>query len=1101
MNAPDALEIDRRARREALDTQRSLLLQAPAGSGKTTVLTARFLALLAVVDAPEQILAITFTRKAAAEMRHRIIAALQAAECGAQMAGIDASLLQAVAQRDRSRGWQLSLNASRLRVETIDALSHELASALPIASRSALRLDITPTPAPLYRRAARRALQESLQEPESALAARLLLERQDNSWRRLESLLTDMLERRSHWLPRVLEAQNVGLAERNAQSLSSVLRSRLAGAAARLPAQLLRKAEQLLRRLAAPESTLNAEPSSMPRWRALCDLALTQDGAWRRRFAAGEQFAAADQALKRSIMEWIAAMAEHEGALETLRSVRALPEATLPPADQAAMEALAKLLLRAAAELQLQFAEHGKVDYAYISAAARQALSEQGEPSDFALRAGAALRHILIDEFQDTSVEQFELLRLLTAGWEQGDGRTLFIVGDPMQSIYQFREAEVGLFLRARDHGFGAIGLEMLQLRRNFRSHAPLVSWINEHFVRLFPADDDARLAAVRYLPSIPAQSGAESASGAVRLYRIDADDAASEAERVVEIVRAARTKAAAASIAVLVAARDHAAEIVARLRSAGFALRGVDLEPLRDRPVIRDLSALARALLHAADRSAWLALLRAPCCGLGLGELERLLAGSDGDLLAALRGCTAGDAPTQARIARLCAALEPAMLGAERGWPLWQRVERSWLRLAGPALYPGAAERFDAHRFMDALAVHDEPATLVGEAMGTLTDRLYSAAPPQIGAIEVMTMHAAKGLEWDVVILPGLGRKSAVDKDPLLHWVELPRASEGTDLLLAPIRSADQEEGSLAAYIKGLKRARARLERVRQLYVATTRARSSLHLLGSVKPAPAAATPAKPASGSLLEILWPALALEFGMPRDATLAAPLTGPRGATKLRAPALYRLPALWRRPAPPPAPAVTRLLLSAPITAQAPEYSWVGRTARAIGTVVHAELHRLAAAQALPQPGDLQGRAAYYGDWLAELGVPHTERPAAQALILEALERTLADARGRWLLSNRHPLARSEWRLSGLHDGRVVNVVFDRMLVDEQGHRWIVDYKTSRHEGGAVERFIDSEAERYAAQLQRYAALAAELGAEPVQVALYFPLLGAFRELKA
>ena len=97
------------------------------------------------------------------------------------------------------------------------------------------------------------------------------------------------------------------------------------------------------------------------------------------------------------------------------------------------------------------------------------------------------------------------------------------------------------------------------------------------------------------------------------------------------------------------------------------------------------------------------------------------------------------------------------------------------------------------------------------------------------------MTMHAAKGLEWDVVILPGLGRKTAVDPDPLLHWIELARVSEGTDLLLAPIRSGEQEpDGSLASYIKGLKRARGRLERVRLLYVAATRARTQVHLLAA---------------------------------------------------------------------------------------------------------------------------------------------------------------------------------------------------------------------------------------------------------------------------
>ena len=75
----------------------------------------------------------------------------------------------------------------------------------------------------------------------------------------------------------------------------------------------------------------------------------------------------------------------------------------------------------------------------------RQALTEAGEPTELALRTGLALRHILVDEFQDTSLAQFELLRQLTAAWEPGDGRTLFVVGDPMQSIYRFRDAEVGL--------------------------------------------------------------------------------------------------------------------------------------------------------------------------------------------------------------------------------------------------------------------------------------------------------------------------------------------------------------------------------------------------------------------------------------------------------------------------------------------------------------------------------------------------------------------------------------------------------------------------------------------------------------------------------
>jgi ATP-dependent helicase/nuclease subunit A len=1122
VQAPDtALELDQRARQEALDVQRSMLLQAPAGSGKTTVLTARFLALLGAVDAPEEILAITFTRKAAAEMRHRILTALQAASAGEEVVGIAAPLLRAARERDIARGWDLLHHPSRLRIETIDALNHWLATQLPIAARSGSSLEIAPAPAPLYRRAARRCLELAVEDRDAAAAAELLFDRLDNNWRRLEQLLADMLERRSHWLPRVLQARGSGLAERVEHSLECALRVELSAAMAALPARLLREGEALLThaqrvRAAAgapvsagvaqpdPPVALTGEPASLPHWRALCELALTDQG-WRRRFTIREGFERDDPIMKGRLAAWVGQLEVLPGALGLWSALRSLPDNRLDAADREALEALALLLLRAAAELQLLFAGGAKVDYAYVAAAAREALSERGAPSDFALRAGGALRHILVDEFQDTSFEQFELLRSLTASWERGDGRTLFIVGDPMQSIYQFREAEVGLFLRARDYGVGEIGFEALQLRRNFRSSAPLIAWVNQQFSRLFPADDDARRAAIRYLPSVPVLAAAEDAEAGVTLHRFHAGDLAAEAERVVEIARTARARDPTASIAVLVASREHVALPAAQLRACGFTLRGVELERLRDRPVIRDLAALTRALLHAADRSAWLALLRAPWCGLTLEELEPLLDDAEVDIFELLQAWAApprdqpdhSDGPAAAmrlRLQRLCAALSPAILGAERGLALWQRVEHSWLRLAGPVVHRSEVDRLDAHRFIDALALHDDPNRLVGEALGELSERLYSGGPPQPGAIELMTIHAAKGLEWDVVVLPGLGRNTAPEPDPLLHWIELPRASEGTDLLLAPIRATEQEARcSLAAYIKRLRRERARLERVRLLYVAATRARCALHLLGAVPPAGADGQP-PPRSGSLLEILWPAIGEQF-------LALPTAvGSRAAMSLESsPALWRLPAQWSMPAPPAATALPRLRLASTVLSDTPEYSWVGLTARAIGTIVHAALHRLAAAPLLPPTATLPMVLPDYGAWLVELGVVADELAGARARVQEALRRTLADPRGRWLLSSAHREARSEWRLTGLHDGRVVNVIIDRMLVDEHGQRWIVDFKTSTHEGGAAGDFIDREAERYRPQLQRYATLASQLGGEPVRLALYFPLLGVFREL--
>jgi ATP-dependent exoDNAse (exonuclease V) beta subunit len=188
---------------------------------------------------------------------------------------------------------------------------------------------------------------------------------------------------------------------------------------------------------------------------------------------------------------------------------------------------------------------------------------------------------------------------------------------------------------------------------------------------------------------------------------------------------------------------------------------------------------------------------------------------------------------------------------------------------------------------------------------------------------------------------------------------------------------------------------------------------------------------------------------------------------------------------------------RLPLSLAEADATPEYSWVGLAARAVGTIVHAELQRLSRGgeDATASVRD----ARFYRSWLAEFGVPEAEQAAAAARVRAALERTLEDSRGQWVLDRGHAQASSELRLSGIEDGRIVSVVFDRSFVDAAGVRWIIDYKTSTHEGGGTAEFLDSEAERYRPQLARYVALARHLGPQPVRAALYFPLLGAFREI--
>jgi ATP-dependent exoDNAse (exonuclease V) beta subunit len=250
------------------------------------------------------------------------------------------------------------------------------------------------------------------------------------------------------------------------------------------------------------------------------------------------------------------------------------------------------------------------------------------------------------------------------------------------------------------------------------------------------------------------------------------------------------------------------------------------------------------------------------------------------------------------------------------------------------------------------------------------------------------------------------------------------------------------------------------------------------------------------------LQLLWPVIGDEFlAAQRAAAHAAEQAGDVAPLPVppAAPELQRLSVAWQPPAV-PALQVARLPLSLRAFAATPEYSWVGQTARAIGTIVHRELQRLGW-QSPPRPAAALPAAAArnYLQQLAELGVPPGERVAAQQRIRDAIARSFADPRGQWLLSQPHPGASSERRLSGLIDGRVQDISIDRLLLDAHGTRWVIDFKTSTHEGGGVESFIASELERYAPQLQRYVELARRLGPEPVRAALYFPLLGEFREL--
>jgi len=1183
------VERDEAARALALDPARSILLEAPAGSGKTTVLARRFLRLLAVVDEPEQILAITFTRKAAGEMRERIASALRSA---------DNELAQAALARSKARGWSLEAHPGRLRIQTIDSLNRWLASQLPLAARGAGGIDVMEAPDALYHKAARRALIDAEGDECLREDVERLFERLDNDFARFERLLIEMLRIRGHWLPVLLagaaegaplHARGAELPARVEESLRAIVAERLRRASATIPRQLAAEGAWLAQEAAqrrargvgagraaamgsavvSPTASASAapaaagatalatpaaaavaegrapwrawleppapdEPLGLRHWQGLAQLALTAEGEWRRSLSKREGFPPEARALKARALDWIADLARIEGARDLLAELAALPQPALPEEDAAALASLARLLQLAASELAVVFAESGRVDFAHVAAAARQALAEEGAPTDLALCLGADIRHILVDEFQDTSIEQWKLLEALTAGWEEGDGRTLFVVGDPMQSIYQFREAEVGLFLRARTHGLGRLRLQPLALTRNFRALPEIISWLNEAFPRCFPPLDDARASAVQYRPCVAgrgsrgADEGAGGESGqqidagaiaepgpavdasagagsgpAVQVHAMPRNDPDAEPRAIVALIRELRARDPGASIAVLVASRAHAAPIAARLAAAGIAIAGVDLVPLGTYPVVRDLEALARALDHLADRTAWLAVLRAPWCGLTLSDLSKLLEETSGrtvwEAIHDAERVQRLDDGARARLIRTREALDRALGERDRLDPAsW--VEAAWLRLGGPAACREEGDLARAQAFLAHLARWSAEPGWAGPL--AIADRLEALYAPQDdaapGAVQIMTIHRAKGLEFDAVIVPSLGRKLRATAEPLLRWLELPREPQGTDLLMAAIPHLWRRgEEPLSEYLKALANRRAANERVRLLYVAATRARSALHLFAEPPSAGENGAAAAPAEGTLLAALWPAVAAELSGAR----AEASVGGEGQTRRSRSSLARLTADWRLPALPPAASAPEPLRPAlepwrpaPDPSQRTLEPRLGadKPCQAAIRVVCDQLRRCSREGRLP--ASPSGAAArMLRDRLMRLGLADEELEQGARRAAAMFEACIADPTLQWIFSAAHERAESPCRLAGLHADRLTSLTLDRTFVDAAGVRWIIQFGSTSHEashGGS------SEADRTWAETARF--LARALGAEPVRAALYDPAKRELRE---
>jgi len=923
-----------------------------------------------------------------------------------------------------------------------------------------------------------------------------------------------MLERRDQWHRHVERhagrSDEAGLRGVCESSLRSIVEYELASIRRALPEGLAERLAPLARyaacnlaaagkasaitQLASLDGIPGAVAGDLPLWKGIRELLLTGGNEARKPGGVNKNIgfpsdktpeATAPKEAFKTLLDELSGMPDF---VKELSKAQLLPCPVFEDKDWEILDALLRVLPIAQIHLDGVFAARGEVDYMAVSMAALDSLGSELDPTELMLSLDLRVQHILVDEYQDTSQAQLSLLKAITSGWEQGDGRTLFLVGDPMQSIYLFREAQVGLFLDAAKSGVGVVKLDFLRLETNFRSTDSIVGWVNGTFASAFPSIEDSFTGSIRYSPSVAVKKADDASAVSVRLYS-GRDDGA-EAAGVVEIIKKIPDGETAA---VLCRSRSHVDSVVEALKAEGVSFRAQDIDSLDGRFVIADLMSLLRAMAHQYDRVAWLSVLRAPWCGLSLGDLHALCACDTASPVARLMKDPERIARLsydgQERLLRTSASINEALSQWGRV-PVRAIIEGLWIALGGPACVEDEPSMRDAEAFFGLL---DPLGALCSQShLRSVTERLEKLYADHGGTsetrLDVMTIHKSKGLEFDHVIIPGLGRRPGSDKNKLLLWME---REDG--LLLAPIaKQGEKAENPVYDYLSSINKEKAGFELARLFYVAATRARRRLYLFGhmdSGKDGPRAD------SRSMLAVIEGSPSIDPANLVPAAVA-PAQG-EGTAPIACPPLKRLPLAWRMPE--PAQAVGGGEKPEQATEEEPEFYWAGEIRRHVGTVVHSYLCRVAR-QGLDKWGAPRLKAARSAmeAELRTLGLGGAAAPAAAREAASILLRALNDDKGRWALSA-HEQGSVELEVTGVVEGRIVHVVMDRTFV-ENGVRWVVDYKSSSHEGGSLDDFLANERERYRGQLEMYAAILKAGGeSREIRKGLYYPALSAWVEI--